>query len=329
MTTVANLYVCAIDQSTHESLDALHKHLRKLKVKLETYYTDHAPVRDRHTGEVIAFKAPAAEHIRREFASRVTLKQWLAAHPDEGRDWALDWLVARKIEKGLVYAPTQVELRSVPAPCPDVRYYDRAFEGGYAGTVAWAGYQPRFTGGELNAAALPGPVVIDTREQKPLALPCPSVRGTLRSADYGLTAEHDHQVYVERKSLQDLVGTLSERETRAGDSNLQRFTRELERATEIGAYVVLLVEQKLSDCLAYHTIPYLRRQFANVRITPEHVFHNLRDLLQQFPFTMQALFVDGRVEAANAVVRVLAASESVKSVDLQLEYDMGRLTLTS
>lgn len=321
---------CAIDGTTHATLEALHKHLQfVVKVKQADYYGQHAPVRDRHTGEPIPFRAPVADYLKREFLSRMTLKAWLKANPEAGRDWALDWLAARVADKGLTTAPCQVELRSIPSPAPDIRYYEAAFDGGWASVCAWAGLTPRF-GGTLPAAApLPGPVVIDTREQQLLKLPVPFVRGTLRSADYGLTPEHDQQVYVERKSMVDLISTLSDRETRPGDSNLARFTRELERVTEMGAYVVLLVEAPLSDCMAYDTIPHLKRQTAKVRISPAHVFHNLRDLCQRFPTTFQPLFVADRTEAANAVVRILAAGEAVRHVDLQLEADSKRLTFTA
>jgi hypothetical protein len=294
-------------------------------VTQERYYTDFAPRLDRCTGEPIPFKAPAAEYLTREFVSKVTLKKWLREKPEEGREWALDWIAKRVAEKGLKYAPGHVELRSLA--CPSIDYFEQQFDGGWVGVCAWAGLETRFDGSLPVSNELPCPVVIDTREQDPLNLSVPSMRGTLRSADYGLEATHDQQVYIERKSLADMIGTLSSRETRPGDSNLARFTRELERATEMGAYVVMLVEQKLSDCLAYDSIPYLKRQFSQVRVNPAHVFHNLRDLFHQFPHTFQALFVDGRKEAANAVVRVLAAGDAVKHVDLQLEYDNKRLVL--
>lgn len=321
-------FTCVADGSAHPTLEALHKHLRTLKITQERYYTEFAPVRDRGTGEPIPYKAPSSEYLKREFISRTTLKKWMREHPEEAQQWALDWLVARKEEKDLLAAPCQADLRSIPSPCPDVRYYDAVFEGGYIGVCAWAGLPARFDGELPAASPLPGPVIIDTREQKPLNLPCASVRGTLRSADYGLAHAHDQSVYIERKSLADLLGTLSDRETRVGDSNLERFTRELERAGEIDAYLVLLVEQKLSDCLAFNSIPYLKRQFGHVKITPEHVFHNLRALLNRFPGTFQPLFVDGRKEAANAVVRLLAAGNDIRRVDLQLAYDVGALKLT-
>lgn len=318
---------CAVDQSMHPSVEALHRHLRALKITQERYYTQFAPVYDKGSGEPIPFKAPASEYLKREFLSRTTLKKWIRENPEVGQEWALNWLATRKEEKRLLVAPGQADLRSIPSPCPDVHYYDTTFEGGYSAVCGWVGLDVRFDGALPEPRALPGPVVIDTREQKPLELPCPSLRGTLKSADYGLSVEHDNLVYIERKSLVDLVGTLSERETRAGDSNLDRFTRELERATEIGAYVVLLVEQPLHECIAYHSIPFLKRQMSHVKVSPEHVFHNLRTVLNLFPHSFQPLFVRGRGEAARAIVRILAAGESVRRVDLQLAYDTKQMGL--
>lgn len=78
------------------------------------------------------------------------------------------------------------------------------------------------------------PVVIDTREQRPFTfegmkcdaadgggpLTVPTVRGTLKSGDYSLRG-YETAVAVERKSLEDLYGTLGQ--------GRERFERELVR----------------------------------------------------------------------------------------------------
>ena len=46
--------------------------------------------------------------------------------------------------------------------------------------------------------------IIDSREQTPLALLIPSVRGTLQTGDYSLRGL-EHLVAIERKSIQDLA----------------------------------------------------------------------------------------------------------------------------
>lgn len=327
MTELAAPFVCAIDQSPHESLEALHKHLQfRLKVRQEDYYTLHAPRLDRHTGEVIPFKGPAADYLRREFKDKRTMAAWFKANPAAAREWALNWLATRKVEKDLIYAPSQVELRSLP--CPSMAFYEAQPEG-YNALCESLGYAVRYVDHwPAEVPALDCPVIVDTREQKPLWNPDkprpedpPCEWGTLRTADYGLPPDRDRQVYIERKSAMDMVSTLSDRETRIGDSNLKRFTRELERVEELGGYVVMLVEQPLSDCLAYNVIPYMRQQFSKVRVTPEHIFHNLRDLLHRFPHTFQALFVANRSEAALATQSILALGRSVTSIDLQYAYD--------
>ncbi len=71
-----------------------------------------------------------------------------------------------------------------------------------------------------NIADLPV-IRVDTREQTPLEFPhLPSVRGTLATGDYGLDAL-PRQMCVERKSVADLIGSLS--------TDRARFERELER----------------------------------------------------------------------------------------------------
>jgi hypothetical protein len=309
--------ICGIDQTEHPDREALHRHLRKLKVKQEDYYLAHEPSRDRFTGEVIPWKAPADRYLALEFVSKDNLRKWVRQDTPEVRKWAVDWLRKRREDKALVYPPGQVELHSLP--CPTARYYDHI--GGYNAICRDLGYQIRFDQERLTFGDPPmgaATVIQDSREQTPLALEVRVVKEKLPYGDYGLAGASDRGVYIERKSLSDFYGTLSERKldrVRSEDSNLSRFTRELERAQETGAYLVMLIEAPLEAAFSY------TEHYA----CPEHTFHNLRDLLIRFPANLQALFVKDRDEAARAVVTLLAAGESVKNVDLQLAYDYGRL----
>ncbi len=78
----------------------------------------------------------------------------------------------------------------------------------------------------ISEAVVALPVIrVDTREQTPLEFPhLPSIRGTLTTGDYGLDALPRHMC-VERKSVADLIGSLT--------TDRARFERELER---MGAY---------------------------------------------------------------------------------------------
>jgi ERCC4-type nuclease len=63
-------------------------------------------------------------------------------------------------------------------------------------------------------------IVIDTREQTPWEFEGPTVRGTLSTGDYSVQGL-EHSVAIERKSLADLIGSLT--------AGRDRFLREVER----------------------------------------------------------------------------------------------------
>lgn len=307
--------LCHADNSEHPSREAMHKHLRKLKIKQADYYVKYEPRHCRQTSEALTFKT-VEQYLAAEFKDKTALKQWLKANPTKGREWAVRWLAARKADKKLTYAPTEVELRTLFAP--GMKEFEAL--GGYAAICAELGFKPRFDG-QLVKAPLSQDVhiVVDTREQTPLKIAHRHEEGTVAIGDYALDPAHDKGVYIERKSLNDFIGTLSSRTTRPGDSNLARFTRELERAEETGTYVVMLVESEIGQAQGFNHLPHI-----HAKVHPDHVFKALRDLLVRFQ-CFQALFVAGRVEAAQAVEVILGAGESVKRVDLQYLYSSGGL----
>jgi len=77
-------------------------------------------------------------------------------------------------------------------------------------------------------------IVIDSREQAPFlfsGLDCETVRGSLPTGDYSLVGLESH-IAIERKSLADLVGSLT--------SGRERFTRELERGRGMSVFAVVV-----------------------------------------------------------------------------------------
>jgi ERCC4-type nuclease len=84
-------------------------------------------------------------------------------------------------------------------------------------------------------------VVIDTREQHPYTfegiiaagrpVEVSTITAALKSGDYSIVGHEDH-IAVERKSLQDLYGTLT--------AGRERFERELQRLAEMACSVVVV-----------------------------------------------------------------------------------------
>lgn len=113
-------------------------------------------------------------------------------------------------------------------------------------------------------------IIIDTREQTPWGFPDDeviAVRGTLTAGDYAL--DKDDRFAIERKSLDDFLGTIS--------TGWERFNRELERmdAARFVAKVVI-VEGNFVECcfqerdgnLIYpqHNHPCVKPAFVAARI---------------------------------------------------------------
>jgi hypothetical protein len=314
---------CLIDDTDHEDLEALHKYLRKLKIKQEEYYTKYLPRFDKWTGKQIPF-TNLERYLNTEFLHKNNLKAFVKTGSEESKEWSINWLAKRKEEKGLTYPPLQAELRTLMAPT--IPYYE--YIGGYNEICKNLGYQIRFNGQppkEINK--LQSPIIVDTREQTPLKINHDTVSKSLVCGDYGLAESHDKGVYIERKSFTDFINTLSDRENKKGDSNFARFNREIERAGETGAYIIMLVEHSISECAAFDSIPFLRIQLGKLKVTPDHIFYNLRSLIKKYN-NFQPLFVKNRTEAADAVVNLLAMGDAVKTFDIHLAYEQGKIIKT-
>jgi hypothetical protein len=287
-------------------------------MKQETYYVQYFAKKCLGTGQSIPFKT-VDQYLAQDFIDKNAIKAFIKKEPSKAREWAISWLKKRKEEKGLVYAPSQVELRSLQ--CPSQPYFDSV--GGYYKITKELGFKDRYTNESLVFNALPGDcsVIVDNREQKPLKFAIKTTKGTIHEGDYALAAPHDKGIYVERKSLNDMVSTLNrrinEREKKKGgvtvDTSFDRFDRELARAAEKGNYIVMVVENSISDALSFNYLPQLRWS----RVSPSHVMKNLRELLTKYPLSFQAVFTDGRDEAARVTMRIFEMGEQVRRVDLQ------------
>jgi len=303
-------FICKIDNSKHESLNSLHRYLCKFKIKVADYYEEYYPRYDLGTEEKISYKS-YDQYFNQDFLNRNTLKKFIKNKPEDAKKWAIDWLKKRKDKKKSIYPYSQVELKSLV--CPTMNFYD--FIGGYYGICEELGFTKKFGDEELKFKKLPKDTVIitDTREQKPLKFPYKTKKGTVNCGDYAIDGEKNKNIYIERKSLNDFIGTLSLK-------NLDRFDRELERAKNQDFYIVMVVEQSLSKSLSFNYIPHIKRY---TKISPDHIFKNLRDLMDKYALNFQVLFVESRVEAVEKIIKIFELGDQVKSVDLQYRYEKG------
>lgn len=120
-------------------------------------------------------------------------------------------------------------------------------------------------------------VIIDTREQRPWAFP-PDLAtvtvDTLKAGDYALVG--DGGFAIERKSREDLMGTLS--------SGWTRFQRELERMREAGFTVrPIVVESDLEAFLFRESCDgeIIPPSHEHICLSPRFLMHRLAQLTLQ------------------------------------------------
>ena len=311
------MITCKVCGKEFESDSSLHKHLRAHKLRMVEYYQKYFPRYDRYDKKIIKFKSKQF-YFEADFNTKTNLKKWIKEQPEDiAKKYCDDFLTNRIETRDLKYAPTEVELRTIMSP--PTLFLDNILDGYYKycndkglinrfKSIPTEGLIKR-TESLQNEA-----IYVDTREQKPLKFKIPIEVKTLNFGDYAFSnAEVSGNTYIERKSISDFIGTMS--------GGFERFKKEIERSIEKDAYLIILVEDTLSNCMSFNYLPHVSKK---IKATPEFVFHNVRQLIQAYP-SIQFLFVKGRAEASRLIQRIFVCGGMHKEIDLQLAYDMKLL----
>jgi hypothetical protein len=310
-----NMITCRVCSKSFDDDASLHKHIKAHKLLLAEYFQKYYPRYDKHSGEIIHWSS-LEHYMRTDFNSRDNLRQWLLKMGPSARDYCRELLIKRKERKDLIWTPTQVELRTTMMP--PVSWYDNLF-GNYYELCEGLGFKNKFEpfnywhqSIELNKRRK---IFIDSREQNPLSLGSvkTEVKG-LKYGDYSFSdAKWSGSIVIERKGLNDFIGTLSK--------GYERFQREIDRAVADGAYLIIIVEEILNKVVNFKSLSYLS---SRIMATPEFILHRTRELLQKSPY-IQFLFVRDHEEAAKTTEWLFTVGEEAKRYDLQMLLDIGKL----
>lgn len=308
--------ICKVDGKEFKDEKSLHFALRSYGLNKEKYYHKYFPKKDLLTGEVINFKSKE-QYFNSDFNDKNNMKKWLKEQTiEKAKEYCRDILIKRKSDKNLTYSPTQIELRTIMSP--SIVFYNKIFDD-YYNLCSSIGLENKFIHpnnisnqfkDKLNAKDV---VFVDTREQNWLKFDASFEIKTLPYGDY--TCSNDNcNCYIERKSLSDFISTLS-------SGNLERFNNEILKAKKDGAYLVVVVEEKISKALSFQYLPHISKK---IKATPDFIFHNARALIQEYD-NLQFLFVDGRNEMIRVIEAIFSSKCFYKKIDLQLAYDMKLL----
>jgi hypothetical protein len=305
--------ICKVDGKEFKDEKSLHLSLKSYGLNKVKYYQTYYERRDLLTNELINFKTKE-QYFSSDFNDKNNMKKWLKQQPiEKAQEYCKQLLIKRKNNKNLIYAPTQVELRTIMAP--SIIFYNKIFKD-YYDICSSIGLENRFIHPNLigdnfkNKLKQNDTIYVDTREQSWLKFNTPFEIKTLSFGDY-TCSNNNCGCFIERKSLSDFISTLSVK-------NYDRFKNEIDKARRNNAYIIVMVEETLTNALSFQYLPHISKK---IKATPEYIFHNVRELLQGYD-NLQFLFVDGRKEMTELIESIFASKCFYKKIDLQLAYDM-------
>jgi len=305
--------ICKVDGKEFKDEKSLHLALRGYGLNKEKYYHTYYPKKDLFSGETINFKNKE-QYFNSDFNDKNNMKKWLKDQPiEKAQEYCKSLLVKRKADKNIVYSPTQVELRTIMSP--SVVFYNKIFND-YYDICSQVGLENKFvhpkniTNQFQKKLTVRDTIYVDTREQSWLKFDIPFEIKTLPFGDYSCSNDNC-DCYIERKSLSDFISTLS-------IGNLDRFKNEISKAKKNNAYLIVVVEEKLSNALSFQYLPHISKK---IKATPEYIFHNVRQLIQDYD-NLQFLFVDGKNEMKRVIESIFSSKCFYKKIDLQLAYDL-------
>lgn len=305
--------ICKVDGKEFKDDKALHMALKGHGLNKVKYYQKYFERRDLLTNELINFKSKE-QYLNSDFNDKNNMKKWLKTQsPEKAQEYCKELLIKRKKIKNIIYSPTQVELRTIMAP--SIIFYNSIFKD-YYDICSSIGLENKFIHPNLlgdhfkNKLTNKDIIYVDTREQSWLKFNTPFEIKTLGFGDYACSNDNCG-CFIERKSLSDFISTLSVK-------NFDRFKNEIEKVKKNNSYIIVMVEEKLTNALSFQYLPHISKK---IKATPEYIFHNVRELLQNYD-NLQFLFVDGRGEMTRIIESIFASNCFYKKIDLQLAYDM-------
>lgn len=308
--------ICEICKNEFKSLSGLHSHLGKTHGVLQKeYYHTFFPRYDKFTGKLIRYK-DYHYYFNTDFNTKDSLLDWLKENPLEGREYCLNFLKKRCEEKKVNKIPSHVELKSLFFP--SLLGLSHLFEGvdKLQSLLNENNLQLKLSTSvpKINWDD-PLSIIIDTREQAPLKFDgLKTDVSKISAGDYAPNNAHFCNLFIERKSLFDLAGTLG--------NNKERFEREVIRAQSLGFYLVVLVEANFKEAMEYWPRTLGKGGFRfGKKMNGSHMMHEIRDLMTRYD-NIQFVFSGNRSRSVDLVEKIFRMGDAAKRVDLEYLKDI-------
>lgn len=294
-------FECKECGESYKNRRSLHAHIKKHKMLIGDYYVKHYQRRDKLTGELLPFKK-VDDYFKRDFSHLANFEKWICvASRNEVSDYLIKILKRRIDEKDLNYGPCDLELRSAGLPSVDVY---KEFFGSYTEACKKCNVMPLLgmplRNNEFFQDFSQEHILIDTRERKPLVFENSS-QMKLDVGDYSVLPEKFDYTFVDRKSLPDLVNTLS--------TCMDRFKRELDRCRQMGCYLFVVVESDYEDIRFWNRKLYHKSDL-------RFIFACIREIQREYYDCCQFVFSGNRGYSTVLIPKLLCLGRRVHNVDI-------------
>ena len=305
---------CQVCKKYFDKLGGLHLHVNKAhSLSQQDYYYYYYPRYDLGDNELIFYKN-YNQYFETNFNSRDSFLDWLQNNwrSESVKKYFIDELTARVKKKNYNFLPGQVVLKSLFLP--SIQWLTKIY--GDIGSVIkelsnnGIGIRHDYDFNKIDFNYSDLTIYTDTREQKALSLDCNTKTMCLNIGDYTASGENFSNTFIERKSLPDLIGTLS--------SGIDRFEREIIKAESLGAYIVVVIEDKYSNAINY------KNSVFGQKITGQNIFFEIRRLSEKYN-NIQFVFSGSRNKSADIIKKILLMKDQAKSLDLEYLKDIGEI----
>ena len=298
-------YDCKECGDSFDSLRSLHAHIKKHGKFLGDYYVDNYQRKDKLTGELIPFKK-YDQYFAADFINKKNMKKWCKTAPRaEVKEYIIKAFKEKKEAKGLRGGPPSIYLQTVGLP--DVDLCKEVF-GSYNEACKQFGILPMLSGqlpNEFKNDFSNTPILIDTREQKPLYFKN-SESLKLDVGDYAVGGDLYDYTFVDRKSYQDFCATIT--------NGYTRFIKELERCRSMGCSLFVVIETAFDKMWANNRAGYKKFNL-------DYVYHRMREIQAEYSDCCQFVFSGSRRKSEEIIPKILVLGKKLWTVDVQYFWD--------
>jgi hypothetical protein len=295
-------FECKECGKTFTSRRGLHQHTKCHFDSLAEYYVKHHPRYDLFSKEPIPFKK-YSQYVDTDFVSYENYLKWIKVSPSsEVKEYIIKKFKQKAEHKELGFMPPNAfyDLYEMPNIMTM-----RNVWGSYNAFCKEIGLpvklNKKLPESFWSNDASDITVMVDTREQLPFSYKN-SISQKLDFGDYTAAGEDFSKTFVDRKSVGDFRSTFGK--------DIDRFRREMDRCVEFDSYMFVVVEDSIQGVKEANKKTKFKSNL-------NYVWHNVRDLMIEYPDNLQFIFAYSRNGAKKITPKILKHGQALWKVDLQ------------